>query len=113
MTLGQIWYYMIYLSNNDSVKFWGKIEYFINSGNILTMYFLIGLFVIPISIYTISGITKISKRWSFIIGMFLVMFVFQSISSHSSNIRILIMEEAKKVYEEDKSKFENWEQFIK
>ncbi len=114
MTLGQIWYYMIYLSGDDFFKFWGRIEYFANTNNLLFLYLGIAIFTIAISMFIISLITKkISKSFSFFIGAILTIFVFQAIVSKSGEVRIQATKQAELLYKEDVNKFKDWEKYIK
>lgn len=111
MELGKVWYYMIYLSDNDFLKFWGKINMWANTGYHTHITFIVGFIVTIISIYLISGIFKIRKRWSFLIGLLLSPFVTTVFVQHSGEIRNLVMDKAQEVYLQDKSKFDDWEEF--
>jgi uncharacterized protein YacL len=112
MKLGQVWYYMIYLSDNDFLSFWGYVNMYINSKYMLVISLLFALVITTISVYTISGIFKTKKYISYIIGLVLSVYLFNLFAKHSGEIRNLATDRAEKVYIEDKSKFDNWEKFI-
>ncbi len=114
MTLGQIWYYMIYLSNNDFFKFWGSVDYFANTKSVFFLYIGIAILTIVISMFVISLFTKkISKSLSFFIGTILTIFVFQAVVSKSSEIRSQAIAQAEQLYKEDPNKFKDWKEYIK
>jgi uncharacterized protein YacL len=108
-TLGQVWYYMIYLSDDNVFKFWGYVNMYINSKYMLIFSLLFILVITIICVYTISGIFKTKKNISYIIGLVLSIYLFDLFAKNSKEITHLSWEKAEKVYIEDKSKFDNWE----
>lgn len=69
LTLGQIWYYMIFLSDNEFLEFWGLIDMYINSKMLILVYFGIIIPTMAIVMLTFRGIYKKTTGISFIVGI--------------------------------------------
>ena len=113
MTLGQIWYYMIYLSDDNFIKFWGLIEYSANTKYLLFLYFAITIATIVVTMIAFTYFTKVRKGLSFFIGAILTIFVFQAIVSKSAEIRTQVTAQAEQLYKEAPSKFKDWDEHLR
>lgn len=105
VTLGHVWYYMMYLSDNDTIKFWGWINMLINSHSFIMVYSIVTLVTtfIGYSIYKSFGFKTVN---SILIGLILSYFVFFNIIvKQSGDITSYSFEQTKKLYNDNKSAF--------
>ena len=112
ITLGQVWYYMIYLSNNDTVKFWGWINMLLNTNSVLFVLLTVFTVVTFISFYFFKSFGFRNSN-SFVIGMILSFLVFFNvIIKQSGDITQYSFEYAHKAYLADKNSYAGYEAFI-
>lgn len=112
ITLGHVWYYMMYINTNASVKFWGWINMLINTNS----FILVDLITIFITTYISFYFFKsfgIKTAYCILIGIFLSHFVvFSAIVKQSSDITQYSFEYANQAYLADKNSFLGYETFI-
>ena len=111
--MSYIWYYMIFLSDNDTVRFWGYINFYINNSpyGFFTIYFII-FFVVTFLTISITNLIKFNKYFSFLIGCILSAFIFFNvIAKQSTDITNYSVENARLLLETQKEKFDGFEEW--
>lgn len=105
ITLGHVWYFMMYLSDNETVKFWGWINMLINNHSFIMVYSIVTIITTFLG-YTVFKSFGFKSANSIFIGVILSYFVFFNIIvKQSSDITSYSFEQARKLYYEDKSAF--------
>lgn len=113
ITLGHVWYFMIYLSDNPTIKFWGWVDMMLNSGAFI-LFFIPFMMVISIIMMLLLDSFKISRGFSLAIGIIISYFLFFGVVvKQSGDMTTYSWELAKNLYITDKDKFNGYEPFSK
>lgn len=111
ITLGHVWYFMIYLSDNPTIKFWGWIDMMLNSNAFVFIPFIMAVSIIMM---LLLESLKISRGFSLVIGIIIsYYFFFGVVVKQSGDITTYSWELAKNLYIADKDKFNGYEPFSK
>lgn len=112
ITLGHVWYYMMYLSDNNTIKFWGWIDMLLNTHSMIFVYLTVYIVVTSLSFYLFKSFGFKNSN-SFIIGIILSYFVFFNvIAKQSGDITQYSFQYANQAYLADKNSFAGYEAFI-
>ena len=112
ITLGHVWYYMMHINTNASVKFWGWINMLINTNSFILVHLTTIFITTYISFYFFKSF-GIKTAYCILIGIVLShFFVFSAIVKQSSDITQYSFEYANQAYLADKNSFLGYEAFI-
>lgn len=113
VNMGQVWYYMMYLSENPTIRFWGRVDMMINTGAFMWLFISVWLITTGIVMMMLDSF-KVKRGLSFFLGIIMSYIVFFGvIVKQSGDLTTYSWEIANNLYIADKSKFDGYNAFSK
>lgn len=111
ITLGHVWYFMIYLSDNPTIKFWGWVDMMMNTGAFMWLFISVWFILTGIIMMMLDSF-KVKRGVSFFVGIVITYLVFFGvIVKQSGDLTTYSWEIANNLYITDKDKFNGYTAF--